>query len=225
VGELPLSVQPKLLCTLETKEIVPLGSNIPVKLDVRVIAATHRDLRRMVQAGRFREDLLFRLNVVNIQTPPLRERPEDIPLLVDHFLGLHRRNLSKAVFGIGAEALRCLLSHPWKGNVRELSNVIERAMLLCEGNTIHVEDLPANIRAGRAELSHSLRDTVQRFVYRHIVSTLETAGGNRNLAAKMLGLSPATLYRYLERFDLIGYHAASGAVVRRLTAATCVAKY
>jgi two-component system response regulator HydG len=199
------------LRTLETKEIVPVGSNIPVKLDVRVIAATHRDLKRMVQAGSFREDLLFRLNVVKIQTPPLRERPEDIPLLVDHFLGLHRRNLAKPVFGLDAGALRCLMAYPWKGNVRELSNVIERAMLLCEGNTIHVEDLPANIRADRAQLSHSLRDTVERFVYRHIVSALKTAGGNRNLAAKMLGLSPTTLYRYLERFDLIGYHAATGA--------------
>jgi DNA-binding NtrC family response regulator len=213
IGELPLAQQAKLLRALEAREVQPVGSDTSVKVTARVVAATNRDLKKMVAEGSFREDLLFRLNVVNLQSPPLRQHVEDIPALVRHFIARHRRDMGIPVSGIDNKAMQCLMSYGWKGNVRELSNVIERAMLLCEGDMLGVEDLPAELRTGAELWPQNLNDAVQRVQYRHILSVLETVNGNRELAAKLLGLSPATLYRLMEKLGLKGYkHQPSASV-------------
>jgi DNA-binding NtrC family response regulator len=216
IGELPRSEQPKLLRSLEDKEIWPVGSDTSVRVQARVVAATHRDLRQMVQDGSFREDLLFRLNVVNIHIPPLRERVEDIPLLVNHFISRYRQELAKPVRTVDSETMRCLMSYPWKGNVRELSNVIERAMLLSESDILHIGDLPAEIRSGAEAFPQNLNEAVERFQLRHIVSVLESVGGNREFAAKVLGLSTATLYRLLEKLGLKGYRCQASPLGDRM---------
>lgn len=200
--------QPKLLRALEDKEVWPVGSDVPVKASARTVAATHRDLAQMVQEGRFREDLLFRLHVVNIPIPPLRERVEDIPVLVHHVLARFGRELGKAVGGVEREAMRRLMAHPWPGNVRELANVLEYALLVCESETLRVEDLPAELSLEAEVLPHNLREAVERVQHRHIASALERAGGNRELAAQALGLSSASLYRLMEKLGLKGYRCA-----------------
>jgi len=213
IGELPLAQQAKLLRALEAREVQPVGSDTTVKVTARVVAATNRDLKKMVAEGTFREDLLYRLNVVNLHTVPLRQHVEDIPILVRHFIARHRRDMGIPVSGTDSRAMQCLMSYGWKGNVRELSNVIERAMLLCEGDVLSVEDLPAELRIGMESWPQNLNDAVQRVQHRHIVSILETVNGNRELAAKLLGLSPATLYRMMEKLGLKGYkYQPSGAV-------------
>ncbi|MGD8617207.1 MAG: sigma-54 dependent transcriptional regulator [Gammaproteobacteria bacterium] len=213
IAELPLQLQPKLLRALEEKEIMPVGADAPVKVDTRVIAATHRDLERMVQEGSFRQDLLFRINVLAIHIPPLRERVEDIPVLVRHFVDRFCRELRRPRLDLDNQAMRRLMSYPWsKGNVRELSNVIERAVILCEGDTIRVEDLPEVLQAaGVTPSTTDLRQALKQFEYRHIASVLESVGGNRELTAHALGISPATLYRHMERLGLAGYEVGSEA--------------
>lgn len=147
IGELPLALQAKLLRALQQGEIQRVGSDLPLRVDVRLLAATNRDLRAEVEAGRFREDLFYRLNVIGIEVPPLRERPEDIPVLaasfVRRFAGVNR----KTVHGITPQALETLTSYPWPGNVRELENVIERAVILCMGDVVSERELPSTVRA------------------------------------------------------------------------------
>lgn len=147
IGELPLELQPKLLRALEERAVWPVGSDAPVAAAPRVVAATNRDLGEQVRAGRFREDLWYRLNVVNIHIPPLRERLEDIPVLVEYLLGRYREELGRPVQGVEREAMRALLAHSWRGNVRELANVLERAVLLGDGPLLRLADLPAETRA------------------------------------------------------------------------------
>ncbi len=146
IGEMPPDLQAKLLRVLEERKVWPVGSDSPVEVDCRVVAATHRDLEERVRSGAFREDLWYRLNVVNIPIPPLRERPEDIPLLVEHLLGRYREELGRAVLGVDGQAMRCLMAHPWRGNVRELGHVLERAVALCEAPMIRVRDLPEDLQ-------------------------------------------------------------------------------
>ena len=207
IGELPLHVQPKLLRALEEKEIMPVGADAPVQVDTRVISATHRDLEQMVYEGSFRQDLLLRINVLTVHIPPLRERVEDVPPLVTHFVNRFCLELRKPRLNVDNQVMRRLMSYDWnKGNVRELSNVIERAVILCEGDTIRVEDLPAIFQApGLCSTTTDLREAVMQFEYRHIAAVLESVAGNRELAAKALGISPATLYRHMERLRLTGY--------------------
>ena len=207
IGELPLQVQPKLLRALEEKEIMPVGADAPVKVDTRVIAATHRDLEQMVQEGSFRQDLLLRINVLTIHIPPLRERVEDIPLLATHFVKRFCLELRRPRLDLDNQVMRRLMSYHWsKGNVRELSNVIERAVILSEGDTLRVEDLPEVFQAPRpCSTTTDLRQAVKQFEYRHIASVLDSAEGNRELAAHALGISLATLYRQLARLRLAGY--------------------
>src|SRR5215813_9689632 len=150
IGEIPQHLQVKLLRALETKEILPIGYTTPRRIDVRVLAATNRDLAKEVAEGRFRDDLYFRLNILEIHIPPLRERPEDIPLLVEHLIQKHNPELKKHFKGAEANVIRLLMSLPWKGNVRELDNVIEHAMILAVGDWLTLNDLPASLKAANA---------------------------------------------------------------------------
>jgi transcriptional regulator with PAS, ATPase and Fis domain len=205
IGEIPQHLQVKLLRALEAKEILPIGSTTPRRIDVRVLAATNRDLNKEVEAGRFREDLFYRLNVMEIHIPPLRERPEDIPLLVDYFVKRHNPELKKNYEGIEEEAVRVLMSLPWKGNVRELDNVIEHTMILAEGEWITVKDLPASIVAssqGNAAFTFNLKDALRQFEKQHILRALEQAGHDRKEAAKLLDISLSSLYRKIEELEI-----------------------
>jgi len=205
IGDLPLYTQPKLLRVLEQREVLPVGSDTPVNVDTRVIAATSCDLDQLVENRRFRSDLLFRLNVVQISIPPLRERPEDIPILAEYYCRHYREALDKPDIGISSRAMQCLLRHPWDGNVRELAHTLERAVLLCDGDTIQVTDLPERLKNCTRISRDNLHDAVESFKRQHIVSILEAVDGDRREAAKRLGLSPATLFRYIDKFGLKGY--------------------
>jgi transcriptional regulator with PAS, ATPase and Fis domain len=205
IGEIPQHLQVKLLRALETKEILPIGSTTPRHVDVRVLAATNRKLKNEVEAGRFREDLFYRLNVMEIFIPPLRDRPEDIPLLVEYFIQRHNPDLKKSFVGIDEEALGVLMALPWKGNVRELDNVIEHTMILAEGERITLKDLPQSIVAGsrgHAPFTFNLRESLRQFEKQHILRALEQVGHDRKEAAKLLDISLSSLYRKIEELEI-----------------------
>ncbi|HEX2928290.1 MAG TPA: sigma 54-interacting transcriptional regulator [Candidatus Binatia bacterium] len=205
IGEVPQHLQVKLLRALEAKEILPIGSTTPRRIDVRVLAATNRDLKKEVEAGRFREDLFYRLNVMEIHIPPLRERPEDIPLLVEHFIQRHNPELKRNVISVDAEAMRVLMSLPWKGNVRELDNVIEHTMILAESDRITLKDLPKALVAGSEQhpaFTFNLKDALRQFEKQHILRALEQAGQDRKEAAKLLEISLSSLYRKIEELEI-----------------------
>lgn len=209
VGEMPLSVQAKLLRALQQGEVQRVGSDTQLTVDVRVLAATNRDLRQEVAQKRFREDLFFRLNVISVDVPPLREREEDIPLLAAHFLeGFASRN-RKVVRGFSPQALDTMLRYSWPGNVRELENAVERAVILCHGDLITGRELPSMLScaiqedARPAEPDASLAglplDAVER---RAIEETLRQAGDNKSEAARRLGITRATLHNKLRKYGL-----------------------
>jgi DNA-binding NtrC family response regulator len=207
IGEVPMTLQAKLLRVIEDHEVRPLGGNKSEKVDVRLVSASNRVLEELVQDGRFRQDLFYRLNVIRIDLPPLRERVEDIPLLVDHFIRKFAIKTRRNVNGIDKDALAVLLRHPWPGNVRELEHTIERAVLLGKNSTIGLEDLPAQLRAGdqrklplteAVARSFTLRELEREYIER----VLETTNGNKSEAAKILGVDRTTLYRKLEEFKL-----------------------
>lgn len=204
IGELPMPVQAKLLRAAETREILPVGSDRPLRVDTRLLSATHRDLGQMAADGEFREDLLYRLGVFRVTVPALRDHAEDIPAMVARFIARQSREQKKRVFGCEPEALRRLMRYPWPGNVRELSNVIERAVVLCDGDRIGPGDLPLELQAEDSETTN-LQEAMSAFERRHIASVLATCGGNRERAAELLGISPATLYRRLAQLGLRGY--------------------
>ena len=205
IGELPLGLQVKLLRSIETKEVLSVGATTPIKVDVRIIAATNRDLRREVDAGRFRDDLYYRLNVFGIEIPPLRERREDIPPLVEHFIRLHNRELRKSFKGADAALLKLLMALPWKGNVRELDNVIEHTMILGDGEWLTINELPRAVRVG-ADLpvttSDSLRDAMRSYEKAHIQSILTKLDHDKRAAAERLGMSLSSLYRKIEELGI-----------------------
>lgn len=197
VSELPLSVQPKLLRALQEREVVRVGSNRPVCVDVRIVALTNRDLAAEVRAGRFREDLYYRLNVVSLRLPPLRERRGDIPLLARHFLDRYSRAHGSVAQGFSPQALNLLLAHRWPGNVRELENVVQRAVILCSDREIgpeHLELEPLLAPAPAPGL------TVHEMERQLILSTLERLNGNRTHTARALGLSVRTIRNRLRRY-------------------------
>jgi DNA-binding NtrC family response regulator len=200
IGELPYLLQVKLLRVIENREVWPVGATRPVPLDVRIIASTNRDLPREVEAGRFREDLFYRLNVVHISLPPLRERRGDIPLLVAHLLRRLNNKLGTAFAGVEPEALRALAAQPWRGNVRELDNVLERAMVLGSGPQLllrHLAMEPATaVTATPSGLG--LRDAVRQFELQHVRGVLARAGFDKREAARILEISLASLYRKLD---------------------------
>ncbi len=201
IAELSPSVQAKLLRVLESHEVRALGSDTMVPFEARIIAATHRDLPRMVEEGTFREDLFYRLNVLRIHVPPLRARPDDVPPLVHDLLRRHAARSGIAEPIVAAEAMRAMCGHVWRGNVRELSNVLERALILVDQGRIEPQHLPADIRGDSAGGLH-LSDAVARAERAHIVMVLKFCDGSRERAAEELGISPATLYRRLERLAI-----------------------
>jgi DNA-binding NtrC family response regulator len=209
IGEMPQSTQVKLLRMLQEREVIPVGSSQPVKVDLRVIAATNRDLEQEVAAGRFRTDLFFRLNVIPINLPSLRERVEDIPLLTDHFLRRFVPDAYKGSLGsmIQDDAMRCLQSYDWPGNVRELENVIERACIMREGDRIAVDDLPPPLHDGRGNPSPPAQlvggmISLEELEKAHILQVLEAVGWHKKRAAEILEINPSTLYRKLLRYGV-----------------------
>jgi DNA-binding NtrC family response regulator len=205
LGELPLGVQVKLLRVLENREIKRVGSPNPIQIDIRVIAATNRDLEPMVAAGTFRGDLFYRLNVGTIHLPALRERPDDIEPLARHFVALCNTKLGRSVAGVSPRVLDLLQRYPWPGNVRELANVIERALVVARGTVILPEHLPPLLLeargdgAGRSPGSELSLEAAERD---QILKALQASGGKRIEAARLLGLSRRTLYRKLDRYGI-----------------------
>jgi DNA-binding NtrC family response regulator len=209
VSEIPLHLQVKLLRAIEQREITPVGMTDPIKIDVRIIAATNRDLRQEVEKGRFREDLFYRLNVVELHLPSLSERPDDLPLLAQHFLELYRLQMSRSIHGFTNDAMQALLRHNWKGEVRELENVIERAVIFCESDMITLEHLPDYLRPSEASSSfalpkgkESLRDAVREFERRYILEVISSTGGDKREVAKQLDISLSSLYRKMDELGI-----------------------
>jgi two-component system response regulator HydG len=205
VGELPLELQPKLLRVLEERRVRPVGSDQEVAFDVRLIAATHRDLAAAVDAGTFRRDLYYRLAVLELEVPPLRERGRDVLLLAQAFIDQFAKESGRPIRGLHPEAAARLLAWSWPGNVRELRNVIEHAVLVCRGTEVAPADLPDRLRAlpaappplraAEAEPELLPLDVIEK---RHILAVLRALGGNKAQAARVLGVGRKTLYRKLE---------------------------
>jgi DNA-binding NtrC family response regulator len=208
IGEMSINLQAKLLRVLEDKEVRPLGANKSEKVDVRLITASNRDLEQLIREGRFRQDLYYRLNVIRIELPPLRERVEDIPILVEHFIEKFAVK-TRPVNGIQKEGLAVLLNYRWPGNVRELEHVIERAVLLGKESTIGLDDLPQPLRSSGNDgivlaealaKGYTLRDLEKEYIQR----VLENTHGNKTEAARILGVDRTTLYRKLEEYKVTG---------------------
>ena len=212
VGELTPSVQVKLLRFLQEGEIERLGGSGALKVDCRVVAATNQDLAARVREGKFREDLFYRLNVIQVVLPPLRDRPEDIPLLADHFIARYAAKNGKPIRGLTRAALSAMESYPWPGNVRELEHAIERAVVLSHGAEIDLGDLPESVRSGGAAwtagiagalegrtLTVPLGTPMEEIELRVIRETLRQTKGDKNLAAQLLGIAARTIYRKLDR--------------------------
>jgi two-component system response regulator AtoC len=209
IGELPISLQVKLLRVLQEGEISPLGGVGSKKIDVRVIAATSKDLAKEVEAGKFREDLFYRINVMTISLPPLRERRGDIPLLVGYFIDMFNKKLNKDIEGLSSEAMPILMGYQWPGNIRELENVIERAVLLAKGRWIAPEDLPPGITSDQSLPSTmvpngtlSLKKASKIIEKDLIKKALELTGGNRTQAAKILEISRPKLISKIKAYQL-----------------------
>jgi two-component system response regulator PilR (NtrC family) len=203
IGDLSLNLQAKLLRAVEEKEILPLGSTTPVAVEVRIIASTNRDLRAAVAEGRFREDLYYRLNVIGIEIPPLRERREDIPVLVDYLVHRHNLELKTHYKGVDNATMKLLMARPWKGNVRELDNVLEHAMILGDGEWVTMDDLPQAVPHGAAlpPVGDNLREALRACERAHIENVLRRTANDKRKAAALLGVSLSSLYRKLEEFD------------------------
>jgi DNA-binding NtrC family response regulator len=225
IGDISPALQARLLRALQEHEIVPVGSETPVKVDVRIIAATHRDIGALVRAGRFREDLYYRLNVVTLQLPPLRDRKQDIPLLMDHFLRELTERHGRGPVAVDAEAQHRLLAYDWPGNIRELQNVLERALVLAEQDVIGPEHLPSEVRpgGGPADPPEPTPDDVpttsstvnallslEEIERRHVLRVLEATGGSREEASRILGISRRTLTRMVQRWGLPPRRHAGG---------------
>jgi two-component system, NtrC family, response regulator PilR len=211
IGNIPLETQAKLLRVMQEREFMRVGGLEVLRVDVRIVAATNIDLRRAVEEGRFREDLYYRLNVIAIQLPSLRQRKEDIPALVNHFVLKYAQENDKPVAGVSPEALQALMDYDWPGNVRELENVIERGVVLTTSPRIGRELIPDHVRTAPSfHVPHmsvppegiSLKDVVGSFERRLIESTLESTGGVQKEAARLLGLKPTTLNEMIKRYNI-----------------------
>ena len=205
VGDLPLSTQTKLLRVLQEKEIERVGDHRPVKIDVRIIAATHKDLQQLIREGQFREDLYYRIGVIPVYLPPLRERITDIPLLAESFIKRIGERTGKEISGITRDGMEVLLQYGWPGNIRELMNAIEYAFVLCPGGMIepkhlpqHLQGEPVPVRRQQGAPVNSYQDTRRR----QLVEALEAAGGNQTKAARILGVSRVTVWKWMTRYGI-----------------------
>ncbi len=204
IGELPPPLQVKLLHVIQTRELTPVGDTRVITIDVRIIAATNADLLQRVREGRFREDLYYRLNVIEIRMPALRERRDDIPLLIKHYLASFGKEAGKTIRDVEYEAMQALLAYSWPGNIRELRNTIERAVVLADGEVISIHDLPDAFRNLDVEgvSTSSLRHALDEFEREYIRRGLTESKGNKEAAAAMLGIDLATLYRKLKKLRI-----------------------
>jgi two-component system response regulator PilR (NtrC family) len=211
IGNIPIETQAKLLRVIQEREFMRLGGVETIKVDARIIAATNVDLKKMMDEGKFREDLYYRLHVITVQLPPLRERKDDIPLLVQHFIEKYGKENNKPNLELTAEALDLLIDYDWPGNVRELENVIERATVLTGGQRIDADLIPDNVRSGRRfqmpqfvvpPEGISYRDAEASFQRNLIESALEAAGGVQKRAAELLQIKPTTLNEMIKRHDI-----------------------
>ncbi|MCL4222269.1 MAG: sigma-54 dependent transcriptional regulator [Phycisphaerales bacterium] len=198
ISTLPLAVQSSLLRVLEERVVVPVGDTRARPVDVRIIAATNQELKDLCREGRFREDLLFRLDVVRLHIPPLRQRRQDIPLLVHHFLDKYTKEMNKNVLGVTNAAMRALLNHDWPGNVRELENVIERAVIFAEGREVDVSDLPFAAPEGDEDTGEDLKQALSQYERQHIIYSLRRHNYDKAETAKHLGIGISSLYRKMD---------------------------
>ncbi len=217
IGELPLSLQPKLLRVLQERKVRPLGSNLEVAFDARIVAATNRDLETAIEEGRFRSDLFYRINVIHIEVPPLRLRGSDILLLAQHFLTqLAAQDPPRSVNGLSPHVAERLLAYPWPGNVRELQNCVERAVAVTRFEQITVEDLPEKVRAYKSapividSANPSELLTLEEVEKRYLCHVLQAVGGSKTAAARVLNLPRRTLYRKLSRHGLFAGESGRG---------------
>ena len=207
VSEIPLHLQVKLLRAIEQKEVTPVGSAVPHMIDVRIIASTNKNLTKEVEAGRYREDLFYRLNIVELKLPTLSERPDDIPLLVEHFVSKYALDMNKNVRGVDNEVMKSLTTHSWKGEIRELENVIERAVIFAEGMLITKNELPGFIEQKQDSLysfdgRRSMKEAVDEFERQYISHVLRTNQFNKEATARALKISLSSLYRKIEELDI-----------------------
>jgi DNA-binding NtrC family response regulator len=206
IGETTPATQVKLLRVLQHREVIPVGATEPIPIDTRLIAATNRDLEEEIKRGNFRGDLYYRLNVLAIHLPPLRQRREDIPILVDHFLARAAELRGEAVKQPSEAALEALQSYDWPGNVRELENALERAVILSSGQAIDISALPERVTTRRSEPLITERTptnpTLEMIERSYILWVLQSEGGNKTRAAEVLGIDPSTLYRKLARYGV-----------------------
>lgn len=207
VSEIPFHLQVKLLRAIELKEITIVGTSISLPVDVRIIASTNKNLAKEVEGGRYREDLFYRLNIVEIALPSLAERMDDIPLLVQHFVALHAREMNKDVTGVDNEVMKSLLAHSWKGEIRELENIIERAVIFAEGKLITKNELPGFFEQRQESVfafdaRKSMKEAVDEFEREYIGHVLRTNQYNKEQAAKALKISLSSLYRKIEELNI-----------------------
>jgi len=205
IGEMPLGLQSKLLRAIEAKEILPVGSTEPVTVDIRIIAASNCDLQKMASEGTFREDLYYRLAVIEIALPPLRDRREDIPPLVEYLVRRHNREMKRAYRGVDNAAMKILLSQPWRGNVRELDNAIEHAMIVGNAEWITPADMPRSVHRDvtiETTSGDDLREALRAYERVHIETVLRRTTGDKRIAAERLGLSLSSLYRKIDELEI-----------------------
>jgi len=202
ISTLPLAVQSSLLRVLEERVVVPIGDTRPRPVDVRIIAATNQDLRALSRQSLFREDLLYRLDVVRLELPPLRRRRQDIPLLVHHFIERYAEEMGRTVLGVTNAAMRAMLNHEWNGNVRELENVIERAVIFTDGREIDLPDLPFAVEPGQGDDGENLKEALSQYERQHIVQALRRHGYDKAETASCLGIGVSSLYRKLEELGI-----------------------
>lgn len=206
IGDLSTTIQTKLLRVLETREFERVGGNKSIKMDARIITATNKDLLEEIKAGRFREDLFYRINVINVHLPPLRERMDDFPLIVNHFIELFNKKFNKNIKQFSSEAFDILLDYNWPGNIRELENVIEHCFVICTGDIIQVECLPKRLREQKFKTSVELHSNSKKGFKEAerelILSVLEKNNHNRTKAAKELNINPSTLWRKMKKLGI-----------------------
>jgi DNA-binding NtrC family response regulator len=207
IGEMPISLQSKLLRAIEEKEFLPVGGRTPIKVDVRIISATNKELNRTVEEGGFRADLYYRLNVVTINLPTLRERPEDIPLLAAHFLEKYSAKAGKKVDSVSQRVMKLFMSYPWPGNIRELENIIERAVIMTYGQTVDLSDLPENLQPAEAAPvigngSLPFREAKQQFERQYLIDLLRKHGGNITRAAQEAHLHRTHIHEKIKNYGI-----------------------